>query len=196
MKKSLVITAFLVVIVLMYFVFKIDKNRNDEILDNQHATYTSEDVGLSFDYKTGPKGYVLEERLPVDLGTGLVKNILLQRTEDTLRPIPEGGEVSPMIVISIFENPKKQFAGVWADKNTQYSNINLKQGEIKEVVVGGANAIRYIADGLYTSDNTVVAHGDSIYVFSGQFLDKDSSIYSDFNSLIESVKFIPKVKQQ
>jgi hypothetical protein len=196
MKKNLIVVAFVVIIALVYFALKIDKGNSGEVLDNQSAIYTSSEIGLSFVYPSGPDGYVVDERMPVDLGTGLVKNILLQRTEDTLKQPPENSEWPPMIVVSVFENQKKQFAGVWASENIQYSNINLKQGEIKEVVVGGANAIAYMADGLYASDNVVVAHGENIYVFNGQFIDENSDIRRDFESLLASVKFIPKPNQE
>lgn len=156
-----------------------------------YLTYSESDIGLEFEYPEGPEGYVVDERMPVDLGTGLIKNIILMRTEDAQNEPPVGGEGPPVIVISVFENAKKQFPRTWADENVQYSNINLATGEVGEEVVGGANAIRYMADGLYASENIVVAHGDHMYVFTGQFMDQGSQIHRDYQSLVESVRFIP-----
>jgi hypothetical protein len=156
----------------------------------EYRTYSQSDIGLEFHYPEGPKGYVVDERMPADLDTGLIKNIILTRTEDANQELPVGGESSPAIVISVFENTKKQFPRTWADENIQYSNINLIMGESEEVVVGGANAIRYVADGLYVSENVVVAHGDHMYVIAGQFMDQDSPIRHDYHALIESIRFI------
>ncbi len=168
--------------------------RNDaveEVTTNSDVTNSQSEIGLEFDYPEGPDGYIAEERMPADLGTGLVKNIILTRTEDTLNGVPAGGEYPPAILISIFENSQKQFPRTWADDNTQYSNINLVMGEVQETVIGGANAIRYMADGLYASENIVVAHGDHMYVITGQFIDEDSAIARDYEALVESVRFIP-----
>jgi hypothetical protein len=79
--------------------------------------------------------------------------------------------------------------------NKIYSNINLMRGEVSEYVLGGANAIRYAADGLYASDNVVVAHGENMYVITGSYMDADSDIKKDFATLLESVTFIPQPGQ-
>jgi len=77
-----------------------------------------------------------------------------------------------------------------------YSNINLKTSEPAEKVVGGANAITYMADGLYASENAVIAHGGNIYVVTGQFIDANSDIRLDFEPLLNSIRFIPKPSQE
>jgi len=196
MKKILFAVIIITLAVGGYYYLKIDDAKTGESPENQKTVYSKNDVGLQFEYRTGPAGYVVEERMPVDLGTGLARVILLMRTEDSAKTPPMGGEGPPVIAISIFENTKKQFARTWADENAQYSNINLAQGDISEAVVGGANAIRYMADGLYASENIVVAHGDSVYVITGQFIDADSSLRRDFAPLVSSITFIKKPGQE
>ncbi len=188
MNKIITLSVILVLLIAGYFLF-IDSKKTEA----QYTKYTSPEIGLEFDY---PTGYVLDERMPVDLGTGLIKVIILERLEDKSKEPPVNSEGAPTITISVFENNKKQFSGVWADENIQYSNINLKRGDIKEVVVGGANTIQYMADGLYSSNNAVVAHGDNIYVITGQFIDQNSDLQKDFQPLLESIKFIPKPGQE
>lgn len=173
-----------------YFVQQNPTNGSKEM-----AKYSSADVGLEFDYRTGPAGYVVDERIPVDFGD-LVKVIILPRAEDAAKEPPVNGEGAPTITISVFNNAKKQFPRVWAEENIQYSNINLLTGDVLETVVGGANAIRYAADGLYASNNVVVAHGDKVYVIAGQFMDEDSDLYRDFSPLVESIRFIPEPGQE
>jgi len=193
MKKVIYILIAAALMVGGYYLYTYWVLGNDSVgqVTGTHITYSQSDIGLEFDYPEGPDGYVVDERMPVDLGTGLIKNIILMRTEDTLYEPPVGGEGPPVILVSVFENNNKQFPQAWADENVQYSNINLIMGEVEEAVVGGANAIRYMADGLYASENVVVAHGDYMYVITGQFMDQDSPIRRDYQDLVESVRFIP-----
>ena len=155
------------------------------------ASYKNEALGLTFAYRAGPNGYVVEESTPADTTQPLVRSIVLIRSEDAAKGMPAGGEGPATITVSVYKNEKKQWPQTWADENPQYSNINLKQGAVSEAVVGGANAIRYMADGLYASENVVVAHGEYIYVLSGMFMDENSTLRKDFAPLVESVAFIP-----
>ncbi|MFN4181554.1 MAG: hypothetical protein ACK4FA_02570, partial [Candidatus Paceibacteria bacterium] len=104
---------------------------------------------------------------------------------------PIGGENPPVISIYVLKNDKKEFSRDIALNNTQYSNFNLKVGQETETIVGGANAIRYIADGLYTSVNLVVAHGENAYILTGQYMDSNSPTVADFENILSSFKFIP-----
>lgn len=193
MKKIIYILILIAFIVGGYYLYT--NNRVVEKITETHITYSQSDIGLEFDYSEGPDGYVIDERMPVDLDSEFIKNIILTRTEDALREPPVAGEGSPVILISVFKNTKKQFPRTWADENIEYSNINLIVGEVNEAVVGGANAIRYMADGLYMSENVVVAHGDHVYVITGQFMDQDSPIRLDYQKLVESIRFIPTPDQ-
>ncbi len=156
------------------------------------GTYSQPELGLEFDYPIGPKGYVIEDRMSVEPGSGLAKVIVLFRTEDTLNMNPEAGEGPAVITVVVFENPKKQTAKVWAAENPMFSNINGKVGEIAEDVIGGENAIRYMADGLYASEFAVVTHGTYAYVINGQFIDENSDIRRDFAPLLESIRLVPE----
>lgn len=201
MKKPTYIVVGLIVATLVIggsYYSEVNKNKTgeDESTTNQKVTYSKNEIGLQFDYRSGPTGYVLEERGPTDLGTGLVRTILLKTTANTLQAPPANSEGYPVINISVFEIAKKQSARFWADRNTQYSNINLRQGKISEAVVGGANAIRYMTDGLYSSEAVVVSSGDNIYVITGQFVDENSDIRKDFAPLLNSITFIPKSNQE
>ena len=194
MKKIIHILIVAAIIASGYYLYLYWALGNDSVeqpVTQEYFTYSESDIGLEFDYRQRPNGYVVNQRMLVDLGTGLIKNIILIRTEDTILESPEGGEGPPVINISVFENIKKQVPRAWADENTQYSNINLMMGEVDESILAGAHAIRYMADGLYTSENAVVAHGDHMYVIRGQFLDQDSPIRLDYRALVESIRFIP-----
>lgn len=197
MKK--IYLSFLVVILVLvggYFLLSIDKDPTNQSLDKNLTTYSSAELGIEFSYRPGPTGYVLEEVTPVDASQNLLRTIILKQTMDAEKEQPLGGEGPATIAINIFKNTKKQWPAVWAEENIQFSNINLKTGTPSEVVIGGANAVRYMADGLYASDNVVVAHGENIYVLSGMFIDVDSQLRKDFSPIVESIKFIPQLGQE
>lgn len=79
---------------------------------------------------------------------------------------------------------------MWVDARPELSNMGLLTGEVdRDAVVGGANAVRYMVDGLYRNDTAVVAHGGYIVMFSGAFLEEDSHIRRDFIDLLDSVEF-------
>jgi hypothetical protein len=175
---------------------RIDPQKSAQSTQSQLATYSSSELGVEFQYRPGPTGYVVQEMTPSDPASGLLRSVALVRSEDAQTPPPVGGEGPATITMLVFDNPHKEKPLAWADAHVQYSSINLKQGEVQESVVGGANAIRYMADGLYATDMVVVAHGENVYVFSGAYIDAASDIKKDFSPVISSVKFIPTPGQQ
>jgi hypothetical protein len=151
----------------------------------QAKTYSSSTYGLSFTY---PSDYEVEEHPSTE--ANMVGTIVLIRSEDRAH-IPANSDGPPTISISVFKNAKKQFPLQWAQQNVAYSNYQQKVGSETELVVGGANALGYSADGLYLFQVIVVATGDNMYVLSGSYSDEDSLLYQDFNTIVDSVQFIP-----
>lgn len=166
--------------------------------DEQVLSYSSSELGFEFDYSTGEEGFVLDERPLADPHPNARANIVLWHADDydqVLNP-PVGGEGPPSITIRVFKNPERQFPRQWAEANAHYSNINLAMGDIGEAVVGGANAIRYAADGLYPANIAVVAHGENVYVFLGSYREQGSTLEQAFQPLLNSVRFIPQSGQE
>jgi len=179
----------------VYYWLKIDQSKTVVTDTSNKPKFSNKNLGLAFDYPVGPNGYVLEEITPSQ-NDALVKTIVLKTAEDASKKPPIGGEGAPTITINVIKNTKKQFPSVWVNKNPQYSNISLIKGTTHEAVVGGANAIKYEATGLYESINYVVAHGDYIYQFVGMYSNKDSALFRDFEPVVATVKFIPTGDQQ
>lgn len=159
------------------------------------AAYSSPQIGLEFKYRTGPKGYVINEAIPMAVDPILFRFVHVVPAETANQTPPEGGEGPAQISISVYKNVGNEWSGQWAESHPQYSNIQLKNGEVKEVVVGGANAVEYTRDGLYPATVVVVAHGGFVYVFDGAYLDKDSDLYKDFFPLVNSAAFIPLAEE-
>jgi hypothetical protein len=192
MKNTLIAVGVLILILIGgYFLLTAEQAPGDEVSAGDVTTYSNPGLGIEFDYEAGPNGYVVQESTPTDPNGEIVRSIVLMRAEDVANGMPVGGEGPPTITIMVYKNAMKQSSSVWADAHTQYSNINLKMGDALETVVGGANAVRYMADGLYASENVVVAHGENVYVITGMFLDATSDLRMDYAPLVDSFTFIP-----
>lgn len=200
MKKINILLIASTVVVLLavsgYLFLQIDREKTNDSLKGQFTKFNSSELGIEFSYPVGPEGYILEEMNWTDNNPNYIRTIILMRSEDKAKEMPVGGEGPPTITINIFKNPLRQWPQIWADSNIQYSNIDLKIGDILETAVGGAKTVRYMAGGLYSSDNAVVAHGDSIFVFTGMFLDENSDIKKDFEPILNSVNFIKKLGEE
>ncbi len=152
-------------------------------------------LGFVFKYQKAPNGYVLEDVPFKNVSAQFVHGLVLtERTEyEALSNSSAPREGPPTIQIHVYKNTLKQSAPVWAMKNPNESLSNLIRGETKEVVLGGANAVEYSADGLYANRVFVAAHGGYVYVLIGSYQDVASQIYQDFNSLVSSFHFIEPV---
>jgi hypothetical protein len=166
-----------------------------EVSTTAQAEYENSAVGLAFSYTAGPTGYVLEERIPADNVPSLLTTITLTPAEEHARFVenpPIGGEGPAVIAINVFKNDDNRFPLDWAMQYPEYSSYNLKLGLDEEMVVGGANALEYNADGLYPARQVIVAHDAFMYVLTGQYPDLESQLREDFTELVSTLQFIPQ----
>ncbi len=191
MKNNIIIILALLVLLGGFLYF----TKNQKEPASTTAVYSSQELGFEFTHNTGPNGYVVSDATPANKEGDLLSTVVLMQTKDKenldKNGAPVGGEGPATIAVNVFKNTKNRQPSVWAMENPTLSNYNLKLTEPAETVVGGANAVSYKADGLYASNNVVVAHGGYIYVFTGMYLDENSNLSRDFLPLINSVKFIP-----
>lgn len=149
-------------------------------------------LGFEFSYRKGPNGYLtLEDResTHVDFFTGLM--LVNKKEQEEFEQSDDPREGPPAMHVHVYRNTNNEFASVWSEKNPLESNSSSALGAPEEAVVGGANAVHFVADGLYPIDTYVVAHGEHIYVLMGAHLDTESVLYKDFQSLVSSLVFIP-----
>lgn len=152
--------------------------------------------GYSFPYHKGPFGYItLEDNTSThpDYVTGIT--LYSSHEYDVLTESTLPREAPPAMHVRIYNNPEQLTAPVWTLRNEREVNRQRMVGEETEAVVGGANATYFITDGLYTTKTYVVAHGSHIYVLMGEYLDRESTIYADFDNLVNAFSFIPTPDQ-
>lgn len=155
-------------------------------------TYTDPASGFSFRYREEPDGYVLIERPAEALYPNHLKTYVLMLRSDQKEmentTVPREGP--PAISVQILKNSKRQQPRMWAEEHTNLSNIQLARGgDVTDELFKDLRAIRYTADGLYLSDTIVVAHGDHMYVISGEYIDGQSATRRDFGPFLDSIAF-------
>lgn len=152
--------------------------------------YTNPALSIRFEYRVEPDGYILidqqEENVP---DTSLVDYVSLFDTSEYLELVvsSEPREAPPGISILVFENSNDETALEWIAAHDIVSNASLALTEPVETLVSGESAIRYTTDGLYTTDNIVVAHNGNIYLFTGGYTSEEAVIRDDFEDIINSV---------
>jgi hypothetical protein len=158
------------------------------------ATYHNTVLGISFQYPEGEYGYTLTEVKTLSDNAELVKSLafMTSREADVASGTPL--EVPPIISVNMFKNPKNKDLAVWAGENKTFSNFGMKTDVPAEFMISGAKAIRYTSDGLYQSDNVIIANGGYIYVVTGAYADELSQTHKDFLGLIGSIEFATSTK--
>ncbi len=182
---------------------KQEPNPTPSVVDDEDTKQTEvkkaeyPELGFKFAYITGSDGYTLMEP-EASVEGGPIKTLMLVHANDLpqFENPPQGGEGPATITIQVFLNTQKQFPRQWAEANNAYSNIGLMMGEVSEAVVGGANAIRYKADGLYASNVAIFASGNKMYVVQGAYRDESDPTARDFESLLNTITFIPEPGQE
>lgn len=153
-------------------------------------TYTNAVYGFTFEYPETPDSYVITEQSSKSASDPVYTVVLMSQSEyEALTSSTDAREGPPTISVSVFKNTQKLSPQQWAKTYSAQSNIQLKVGDLAEVLIGGENAVRYLVDGLYLTDTVVVSRGSYVYVFSGGYLTDQSQIKKDFARIVDSVVF-------
>ncbi len=153
------------------------------------------DVAIGFPYHKGPGGYIIDKDISgmsTDPRFVTGYRFMLESDKTELENSTDAREGPPVILLRVYTNTDNLSPAIWAMRNNEESSIAMKLGETEEAVVGGANAIRYIADGLYGTETYVIAHGKHVYVFTANFIDNTSPMKRDMNTMLEALEFIPE----
>ncbi len=205
-----VIVAFLTIAVVggVYYFFGPQAD-NRTVVTNAIETIANKDLNFSFSYESGETALSSMETLPEQFGGTLLKMYVLMESKelDAFNQAKEKGETRetpPAISVLVFERATSTESSAtttasssssmekvkqWAVDNSQFTNINLVQGEIEEIEMDGATAIHYRTDGLYKQDVYVARYGKKMYLFVGQSMNEGDYMQSAFQKVIESVLF-------
>lgn len=145
--------------------------------------YNSREVGVAFYY---PDKYFLEDR---KVGSGERVIVLTEDTEENRlvrEGLSEGREGGVAISIAIHKSTSSTTPIEWV-KTNKVSNFSLLMGEFDEGKVAGKDALFYITDGLYTTDNLVIVRGSDIVHISVNYLTLEDPIRKDLSKILKTL---------
>lgn len=143
---------------------------------SQMEEYENDQYGFSFDI---PEGYDIRETQP---RSGEHYIMLSPKGFQA----PQGGEGPPMITVHVIRaNSTSTDLSSWLRSNN-VSNFNLATGSLASTTVDGTAAVRYNHDGLYAARVVALIHRGNIILITGQYMDRNDPIYSDFDKVVSS----------
>jgi len=156
------------------------------------SRYRNDDLGIRFEYRVEPNGYVLIDQRENYSGYDsdeLIEAVSLfnKREYAELLASTAPREGPPSITVLVFDNSEELDPNTWAETHSLFSNIALATSEIKTIQFSGNTAVRYIADGLYTNDVIVAENNGRIYLIFGSYSVEDSPIREDFIRMLEYI---------
>ena len=159
--------------------------------------FAGDAYGIRIPYRKGPDGYVALEQADGNGARRSMHLVLRSEHERWVADVQAGvvREAPPAIQLQVLDNPRRMWSGQWAEAHPEISGVDRAITPAEDVVVGGANAVRLVADGLYPEVVYVVAHGQSMYLLSGARPSPESTIYRDFEAMVERVVFVPTAEQ-
>ena len=184
MKKPLLIVVLLLVALgILFFLNK------ESVEKNVASVYKSEEFGIEFSY---PKNYFVgfEESFSGERSQHFV--VLAedsQENRDVFSGKSPDREGPPTITVAIYQNNLDNYTAKSFIEGTNFSNFKLSDDKLAEVSVGGENGLRYHSTGLYENENMVIARSDFVYMFTVFYLTPTDQIVSDFEKMLETIKF-------
>ncbi len=164
--------------------------------DEQEAktkTLIDERIGVRLSYRTEPHGYMVKAAVPAPSDPTFIKGyefMLIDDAEAMQRGMGDT-EGPATIMLFAYKNPDRLAPSVWASANPSLSGIQRARSDTDDMAVGGANGVRYVADGLYLTDTVIVAEGNLMYVITGSYIDEYDATFVDFDPFLESIEFMP-----
>ena len=153
--------------------------------------YENRDLGLFFQYRTAPDGYVLIPQSTTSADPISLANMVLvnksEHEELLATEVPREGP--PAISFQIFSNPAKLTPLEWVKANPTLSNVDLARTAIEEKEFNGVPAVRYTTDGLYQNDTILASNNGNIYLITGSYDNSDSVVRQDFLEMLQYISF-------
>jgi hypothetical protein len=164
------------------------------------APIVVDEYDFAFKYPSGVEGFALVEPPVATTSQSLKKAYLMFEYSQYIeyQSTEEGEQTPPAVSVFVFVLPEKtetdtrsrfQRLMQWVNENPQYTSFNKKVGEMTEVEIDGASAIKYSTEGFYNQDFHIVGYSGNAYIFAGQYENPDDANVMMYNNLINSVTF-------
>ncbi len=195
MKTGGIILGIIIVLIGGFFAFNSFIYNEKQGPGEETVTVTSPEFGLSFTYRENPYGYRLEEVAPSAEGDQDLQKVyvlLLQEDYEALQNADVPREGPPTINIAVYAKTDERSPDEWLAEHPLVVNLDLVTSGMYPVTVGGVSGLRFTSDGLYATENVLVQHGDFMFHFTGQSIDRESLLANDFEALLKAVAFLER----
>lgn len=156
------------------------------------GVYENNEIGLSFNYKKSPEGYMLEtENKEFSTSEDFVTGALLVNKKDAEALLSSSvpGEFPPTTMVRVYNNPNELSPDEWASANPDETGYNRALAEPAEISVGRKEAIGYTVDGLYLTDVYVTTYNEYALVVTGEYIEYESEPFNDIEQLVATIVF-------
>ncbi len=153
--------------------------------------YNNPVYGIAFSY---PTNYFITEYERETSQRAHHSIVLLEDTpfaRDLVAGKVLGTEAPPGITVDIFDNVLDRTSlHTWVE-GSAHSNFKLSvDGKLASTSVHGKEALSYTWDGLYRGDSIVVAHKNSIVMFSVTYHSPQDRLRDDFENILSSMELL------
>ncbi|MEZ4104068.1 MAG: hypothetical protein R3B60_02145 [Candidatus Paceibacterota bacterium] len=179
--------------------------KNRTVVTDVMERVVNEEFNFSFAYESGETALSSIESSPEQLGNGSLQQMYVLMESKAMIDFQnkeEGTEAPATISILVFDpdlssstlevatsSTVGEEIKSWAMANNGFTNINLAKGEVEEIKVDGAPAVKYQTDGLYEQDVYIARYRGLVYLFVGQYLEVGDYMDTSFDKVMESVWF-------
>ena len=159
-------------------------------IENLLEEFSSDALGLSFNYHGGESGYVLLTPEGDD-DPDLLEAIVLMDTQEYEILMQDTGarEGPPSINVLVFDNIQNASAEEWV-KQEGFANYLEEVANSRVQTVDGIEGFAYHTTGLFEGEAVAVAHEGKLYFFTGNYFSPEDQIVLDFQDVLNSVEFL------
>jgi len=151
-----------------------------------YITEVNTSLGYSFTFPSGDAGFFLDQSDEFQDSDGFRKALVLVpyvSLSDYRRPATDTA-IPPVISIFIFDNIRALPLGEWLSRFNDFSRYDRALDTPTATTINDLEALRYSADGPYHANVVAVQSGNRIALLVGEYTDSNSSLYSDFWSIV------------
>lgn len=181
------VVVLLTVLLLVYYT----TTPKETVSARPYITEVNSSLGYSFMFPSGDAGFFLDQSGEFQDSDGFRKALVLVpyvSLGDYWRPAADTPS-PPVIRIFIFDNIRALPLGDWLSRLNDFSRYQQALDTPIETTINGFSALRYTADGPYRANVVAIQSGNRIALLVGEYTDPNSSLYSDFWSVVAAFNF-------
>lgn len=208
MKKYLILGAVVLALLVGYYIYIPNNNykvvgstptdtKTEESSVGEMSVYRNTELGYEFVYPDGAGGYIMLENNDSNDRNFVSGLSLVNKVEyEAFKASTEPTEGPTSMSLRVYTNPENLSPKEWAEVKTLETNYDLVYGHTQDENIETNNSLHFVAEGLYQIDTYVIMKDGYVYLLTGSYIDTNSEIYRDFQTLVASFTFTKEARPQ